>query len=237
MVVLPERYLDNTLKSTITILKDSKSIGVGFFLRSDVVVTCLHNLYDLNSDIAVDTAAINKTLITSNKFKAKSHSSQEIQLSLVQFSVKYDVAFLKSNVVSNNILEIYSCEKVPKNCARLAVTTFQISSTQAVADSSIQEEGFTVVPANLLRTSNHHIVYGSQLFSGDSDGGVVFAPEGKVIAIHLETFNEASDRVSLSASNTEAVKSINNLLSGLSQGFIGLRLDSLEITELFKNVN
>jgi hypothetical protein len=238
MVVLPERYLDNTLKSTITILKDSESIGVGFFLRSDVVVTCLHNLYAFDS-VAVEasTNKIKKSLIISNKFKAKSHSSQEIQLSLVQFSVKYDVAFLKSDVVSNNILEIYSCEKVPRNCARLAVTTFQISSTQAVADSSIQEEGFTVVPANLLRTSNHHIVYGSQLFSGDSGGGVVFAPEGKVIAIHVETFNEASERLSLAASNTEVVKSINNLLSGLSQGFIGLRLDSLEITELFKNVN
>jgi hypothetical protein len=85
MVVLPERYLDNTLKSTITILKDSESIGVGFFLRSDVVVTCLHNLYAFDS-VAVEasTNKIKKKLIISNKFKAKSHSSQEIQLSLVQ---------------------------------------------------------------------------------------------------------------------------------------------------------
>jgi len=61
---------------------------------------------------------------------------------------------------------------------------------------------------------------------------VIFSTDGHVIGMHLESVNEAHEQIRLDATDEEIVGSINSLISGLSQGFIGLRLDCQEVYEI-----
>jgi hypothetical protein len=108
--------------------------------------------------------------------------------------------------------------------------------SRAIRNDQILSQGFTVIQGTMLRASPHHIVYTSNLFSGDSGGAVICSENGNVIALHLETVNEAHEKLENSKLTLKIVnESVNSLLSGLSQGFIGFRLDTEIVASLLQS--
>jgi hypothetical protein len=91
---------------------------------------------------------------------------------------------------------------------------------------------FCVIPAFLIKLTPHHLVYTSSLFSGDTGGAVLIASDGSLRGVHQQTVNQASEMLGTSASSAAVAKSINSLISGLSSGFIGLRLDAQEVQDI-----
>jgi hypothetical protein len=82
----------------------------------------------------------------------------------------------------------------------------------------------------------HYLRYRSSLFSGDSCAALIHADDGTVLGVHLETVNEASEALRKGEYDLETVaESVNNLIQGFSQGFVGLRLDCPELLELLDN--
>jgi hypothetical protein len=95
---------------------------------------------------------------------------------------------------------------------------------------------FAVMPATIYKVSDNHVVYSSSCFSGESGGAVVFGPTGKVFALHLETVNQANERLRKEEITlAEVADSVNSIVRGMSQGFLGLRLDSKLISSLLFN--
>jgi hypothetical protein len=103
-----------------------------------------------------------------------------------------------------------------------------------------------------LLLASHHVLYSSTLFSGDSGGAVILSSDGVARAIHQETVNQAKelDRIIgidgeeetddldenspmpdeiMPSTIRRITRTVNSLVSGWSQGFIGLRLDRADI--------
>ena len=119
---------------------------------------------------------------------------------------------------------------------RLAVTSFAIGVTSELADIKFDGDGFAVLSAQMIRLSKSHIVYSSNLFSGDSGGAMVFSKNGDVVALHLETVNEANDELEHGKYTLKDVAdSVNRVVRGFSQGFLGLRLDSPAVRNIIFN--
>ena len=119
---------------------------------------------------------------------------------------------------------------------RLAIISFGIGLSKAVEREDVMHQHFMVVQGTLLNISKHHIVYQSNLFSGDSGGAVICASDGQVIGLHLETVNEANEKIESRLVTVEEVnRSVNSLISGLTRGFVGLRLDSGVIRTILNN--
>jgi hypothetical protein len=235
-VVLPDKYVENTTNSTVKIIENGISEGIGFFMKADIIGTVLHNLYESSdpdewNDEYIGSSITNGTAV----FHGKMVSGEDITLTLHKYSIKYDFAVLKSNVCSPNFLSISSCASLREWFKGLAVTSFQIGTTSSVSDADIVSESFTVVPAILLRKSAHHILYSAgMLLAGDSGGAVVTSTDGNVVAIHVECFNEANEALDIDAaiSIKDVATSINSLTRGMGQGYFGLRLDSKEVQEM-----
>ena len=238
-VVLPDKYVENTTNSTVKIVcENGTGKGVGFFMKSEIVGTVLHNLYDVSdanvwNDKYIGSSIANGTAV----FNGKTVLGEHITLTLHKYNIKYDFAVLKSSVSSSNVLAISSCTSLREWFKGLAVTSFHIGATSAVSDADIVSESFTVVPAILLKKSKPHILYSAgMLLAGDSGGAVVTSTDGTVIAIHVECFNEANEALEIDALTTirDVANSVNSLTKGVGQGYIGLRLDIEEVKELLK---
>jgi V8-like Glu-specific endopeptidase len=222
--ILPARFVENTEKSSIKILRYNaenetlEGCGVGFFINNNMVVSCAHNFPELKDIVNNDI----KKIIA----KGEIYDGQVIELRLIGFSGanEYDLAIFETEYNNTHHLTIGSPQQ---HDTRLAITSFSIGLTNAVGRDNVMRQHFMVIQGILIEVTNHHIVYQSNLFSGDSGGAVICASDGRVIGIHTETVNEAhekieNERITLAELN----ESINSIVSGLSQGFVGLRLDS-----------
>ena len=225
VVVLPERFQRMTLNATVQILQgDGVSYaGIGFFVRNSVVVTALHNLEDVGSG---------PIFVRVNK----ANGSCPDDYGVVEFTMKaslpkYDFAVLSSAYVSEHILSIKALDGVVDGCKQLAVTTFNSNLSEQCPETF--SLGFGVIPATLMKYSDHYIAYSSNLFSGDSGAALIHATDGFVIGIHLETVNQAKEALERDEIRVHDVAvSVNCLVKGLSQGFVGLRLDVPDINNL-----
>ncbi len=92
-------------------------------------------------------------------------------------------------------------------------------------------DGFAVMAAILVSNSQHFVVYSSVIFSGDSGGAVVFSENGGAFALHLESVNQAKEELEHGTRFTleDVADSVNQVTRGLTQGYLGLRLDSDQI--------
>jgi len=225
--ILPTRYLENVEKSSVKILDEAfAGVGVGFYISSTKVISCSHNFPNLKGLSLTEAKLLS--------FWCENFEGTRMGLRLLGFSDEndYDVVIFDGDQ-SSFFLSIGTPRQ---DMSRLAITSFGISIAKAIDNTAIISEHHTVIQATLFKISPHHIVYSSNLFSGDSGGAVICSANGEVIAIHQETVNEANEK--LEDSDVTAHKlnaSINSLVSGLSQGFIGLRLDSDIVVKLIAN--
>ena len=223
-VVIPLRFQASVKGATVEILSCDQNtyVGVGFFVRPDLIITAAHNLsevYAVGATVFVNVHADNGNL------------------KMIEFTYRGDLVGSDISVISSSsytsphVLQISSVAMVPDSCTRLAVTTFHNAISQQLGGSI--PRGFGVFPAILLRRSEHHLLYDSTLFSGDSGAALIHAGDGTVIGLHQEAVNEAGDTLKEEEFKDTAKvgHSVNSLLGGLSQGFVGLRLDTAEVRD------
>ena len=228
-VLLPVRFQDLAKRASVEIVQSDQQtyVGIGFFLRPNLVITANHNLLQNYRDDDVVFVRVH---------------SDEVGMETVGFKLKgrhedYDIAVLYccSAYKSPHVLQVATAPAVdvPTGSTRLAITTFSNAISEQCRGSTFPRS-FGVLPATLTKRSDHHLLYSSNLFSGDDSGAaLIHAANGKVIGIHLETVNEANEALRKEEITIEKVaESVNSLVSGLSQGFIGLRLDILEVNSL-----
>lgn len=226
-VILPNRYVENVEKSSVKILNDSSNgVGVGFYISQNKVISCAHNFPSLTN--------FSVTEAQGKIFWCENFNRELISLEVIGLSSEadYDLIVFLASTESMFFLEV---ETPSSSMTRLAITSFGIGISKALDNVSIFSENHLVVPAMMLKVSDHHIVYSSNLFSGDSGGAVVCSSNGSVIAMHQETVNEAIEKKSEVVTLDDLNDSINSLLSGLSQGFVGLRLDTALVQSLISS--
>jgi hypothetical protein len=233
-MTLPLRYRERTLLSSVNIFHRYEAIGVGFFLHSPRrIVTVLHSLEKHYGNLVIGTTIV-------NGFMHRRQLNGEFPLESARFILlrankKFDLAVLE--LLSRHEDAEYALELPDVGRAyetdKLAVTSFS-NTLHEQAPVEIAR-AFCVIEATFIKSSEHHIVYHSNLFSGDSGGAVLFSQDGIVRAIHQETVNQAREELDRNSFNDdEIVVSVNSLISCLSQGFIGLRLDVEDVQQFIR---
>lgn len=228
---LPHRYQERTLLSSANLFCGARISGIGtaFFLGSTSRAITAHHVLSANYPNGGKVNGIIHRRQADGRF-----ANEEIQFDILRTSSRFDIAVLQLiQTTADAFLEMpgvnYDFQK-----KRMAITSFH-NSLHEQAPVEVPRT-FCVIPAECLKSSEHHIVYMSNLFSGDSGGAVLFSHDGVVRAMHQETVNQAREELGRgSFDEEEVVKSINSLVSCLSQGFIGLRLDVVEIQQLITN--
>ena len=228
--VLPVRYLDNVKRASVLFLHpDGEPAGVGFFVPPTLVVTANHNMKRY-----LDSATTVFVKLFDNMGQFVSST-----LSVKGRHPDYDFAVLCTSTVHEPVLMIVDQSLGDLNAGgenRLAVTLFGIAFNAELADIQFSGEGFAVLPAQIFRKSENHMVYLSNLFSGESGGAVVLPRLGTVVALHLETVNQANEELEHGSCTLQDVtNSVNSIVRGFSQGFLGLRLDSLTVRNMIFN--
>jgi len=236
---IPPRHLTNLQQSAVLLLSDDlESIGIGVFISSKRVITAFHVITDnykpkskgnfksviVKANYIADIST--KTLVTQD-FKVIAYDKKRdlVVLDLLNGSFHHTFCSLPSIGVMNDL---------PKT-TRFVVTSFTSALAKQAPD--MIEESFAVIPAQFLKSTANFCAYQSSLFSGDSGGAVILASTGDLLCIHLETVNEANEKLRKNATPKDVVESINSLVCGLSSGFVGLRLDSQDTQDFITNAH
>jgi hypothetical protein len=222
---------ENVKKASVMILSASKfRIGVGFFVSKEIVVTALHNLVTYQK-INKKQKWKNVTVWAEYFLDAHGASTRTIDLELLTASDKFDLAILRCT----SILRESRYLRFPKTAlsgyeisrTTWAMVNFSISVSTA---SEVVDQRATVLPVTMIRIGVRHLIYLSTCFSGDSGSAIVMSVSGEIVGLHLETFNEVNPLKD--SSYGSVIDSLNDLIAGLSTGFIGLRLDQGEVRAL-----
>jgi hypothetical protein len=235
---IPPRHTKKLQRSAVLFLSaEHQSIGIGVFISPTRVITAFHVIA---KHYKAMTKKNFKSVIVNGKYTTDQLTDK---LALAQFRVvnrdsQKDLAVLdlvdgSSPPHSHCVLPLIGALSNLPSTARLVVTSFTSAIAKQVPDRI--DEGFAVIPAQFIKATANFCAYQSSLFSGDSGGAFILAQTGDLLCIHLETVNEASEKLRKNATPEKTVSSINDLVSGLSSGFIGLRLDSQEVQD-FINV-
>ena len=231
-VTLPSRFQERTQLSSTNLFCPTRTtaIGVGFFFSSATkVITALHILDEHYPDVASMPSMLVNGVIH-RRLQSGALVEEEVHFQVLRTHKCFDLAVLELHRASADaFLEIpslnYNFEKT-----RMAITTFS-NFLHEQAPNEVPRS-FCVLSADFVKASPHHIVYTSNLFSGDSGGAILMSHDGVVRALHQETVNQADDQIRRDSLNDDTVvNSINSLISGLSQGFIGLRLDAPDVQQ------
>jgi len=243
-VILPNRFQVNVKSATVLIysMDDfSLGVGIGFFISANRLVTANHILqehYPRNEEIHIGVH--NQQGILEHKTACAVRHDADWDLSVLFFAENHHAW-----------LQLPALDSVPIS-HRIAVTSFSSTLFEELAGTI--DASFCVIPGIIVKLATHHVLYSSTLFSGDSGGAVILSSDGVVQAIHQESVNQARElgRIigvdgeeeaddldenspmlddNMPSTIRRITRTVNSLVSGLSQGFIGLRLDRPDIQE------
>jgi hypothetical protein len=242
-VILPNRFQVNVKSATVLIYSKedefSRGVGIGFFITPNRLVTAnhiLHEHYAENEEIHIGVHNQQGDLEHKTVFAIHTH-------------IEWDLSVLFFAEDHHAWLQLPALDSMPIS-HRIAVTSF--SSTLFEELGGTIDASFCVIPGIIVKLASHHVLYSSTLFSGDSGGAVILSSDGVVRAIHQETVNQAKElgRIigidgeeetddldenspmpdeNMPSTIRRITRTVNSLVSGLSQGFIGLRLDRADI--------
>ncbi len=227
--ILPFRFQERTQLSSTNIFCPNRTaaIGVGFFISSnEKVITALHILDQHYQNCLAKNVLVNGVI--HRRQQNGEIIEEEVQFEVLRVQEQFDLAVLQLySTTADAFLEIpspnYDFQK-----KKMAITSF--SSALHEQAPAVVLRSFCVIPAFCVKSSPHHIVYISTLFSGYSGGAILMSHDGIVRAMHQETVNQAREELRReNLDEEEVVNSINSLISCLSQGFIGLRLDAPDV--------
>ena len=236
--ILPKRFITRTQLSTVYLLcpERKEAISVGYFIGStNRAVTALHvlsNYYQL-SDYNV-------------RIKGTIHKCQRdgsikivnVELNYLKGNTKYNIAILalSNSTVADTFLQMPNINSKLEFNQKLVIIAYTNSSRHIHTHNNINHNNICILPATYYKSSAYHIAYSSILFSGNCIGALVLTTDGLVRGIHTHTVNQAREAIRLgrigNSDEDEVVDSMTDVTSCLSQGFIGLRLDSCDIQSI-----
>ena len=234
---LPNRYLTRTQLSTVYLLcpERKEAISVGFFIGStNRAITGLHvlsNYYQLSDYNVRIKGTIHK------RQRDGSIKIVNVEFNYLKGNTKYYIAILtlSNSMVADTYIQTPNINSNLIYNQKLVIIAYTNSSRHT--HNNINHNNTCILPATYYKSSTYHIAYSSILFSGHCSGALVLTTDGIVRAIHIHTVNQARevirhhDRINKNVKD-EVFDSINELISCLSQGFIGLRLDSRDIQSI-----
>jgi uncharacterized protein YoxC len=238
--ILPHRYVEGVRLASVNILSTTgSSIGVAVFVSQRRIISALHVFtthYGYENQPDPDT-------VIQGLLHRPNEQEENVTFRLVNYNERFDLAVLELDDAygdANYSLELPAVDSdqiwrdnVAKFQAKLAVTSF--TSAVAMQAPDVVDVSFCVIPATPIKLTRHHLLYMSQLFSGDSSGALLVTSDGSLRGLHLQTVNQANEQLRIGAPPDDMVASINSLISGLSSGFIGLRLDVQEVQDIILN--
>jgi len=199
------------------VLEDDDGIGTAFFFQPRRALTVKHNI----PDCVVGSIA---TLI--------SYQGEKTKVKVVNCGDGLDYAVLEPVDLTfhSQFLEI---APIPKTARydMYGVVTFHIGMDKQTKDLGL---GVGVVYnfAKVQIVKNHHLTYSSATFEGDSGGAIVLRDNGKVIAMHTETVNQARElkrQKEVEERLDDIEESVQSLINCTSSGCIALRLENLPL--------
>ena len=234
--ILPKRFITRTQLSTVYLLcpERKEAISIGYFIgstnRAVTSLNVLSNYYQL-SDYSV-------------RIKGTIHKRQrDGSIKVVNVELNYLNGNTKNNIAIltlNNSMAADACLQMPninsnlESNQKLVIIAYTNTSRRIHTHNNINHNNICILPAYYYKSSAYHLAYSSILFSGNCSGALVLTTDGIVRAIHTHTVNQAREAIRHqgrigSNDKDEVVDSLNDLTSCMSQGFIGLRLDSRDI--------
>ncbi len=237
VVILPRRYKELVRLASVNIFDvEGNSIGVAIFISQRRIISALHIFTKHYGFKKRKNAQFNLNTAIHGLLHRPNKQEERASFRVVDYKDSWDLAVLELIDSYSDASHFVALPAIGSNDTKdneeedldkLAVTSF----TSALANQAPNavDVSFCVCPAALLKVSNHHLLYSSSLFSGDSSGAVLLSKDGSLRGVHQESVNQASDELRRGATPKDMVKSINSLISGLSSGFIGLRLDVMEV--------
>lgn len=216
---------------------DDQNVGVAFFVSPTRLVTAQHTLdvhycgHTEGSVVRIGVHTVEEEVCFQDAYLVRSHFG-------------WDSAVLTIEGSHHSHL-ILPTQPVSGRGHKVAITSFTSDLANLIPNAVYYN--FCLIPGSLLNINGHHVVYSSQLFSGDSGGAVILSADGTTVSLHLESVSQAvelariggiegeddeEEEKDLTFKTTRKIsKSLNSLVSGLSQGFIGLRLDCPDVQE------
>ena len=229
------------LTASVFFLVDGENnpIGTGFLVDSGLAVTVAHNFKDEKGrQFAQEGTEVDGHF-------GRPHLKQVVKLKVEFLDFVNDVCVLSGGPFVNFLSPVLETLKAGTKCILAA---FQIGLHKDVAhlDTSLS---LGVFKGAVSKAHARHFVYDCPSFSGDS-GGALILSNGNVVGIHVETVNEARERLRLQdvdsdiesikelnrrvqdvqARVEDVAKSVNSLTDSLSSGAIGISISSVLAT-------
>jgi hypothetical protein len=207
------------LKSVFLIFDNDSSgyhpVGAGFFVSHHVAITACHNLQ--NPTVG---------LIIKGKFgEVQDSVTQDLAFTVARFDEQIDYCLLwETSAIEHGHLVLSS--EVPHQMDQCVLAAFQIPLTEELL--GVFESGHQVgfMPGRVTKIGRRHFLFDGSSFSGDSGGAVILALSQQVVGIHLETVNQARERISQASvkERLNAVEqSVDSLVRGLHSGSLALK--------------
>jgi len=211
----------STLKSSVFLLTENDlpngdPIGVGFCVGgSDKAVTACHNL---PSKCKVGSCV--------KGFFGPPHAGETLEMRVKHMDTKLDFAVLEimHATFSYQSLPVYT--SVPEEGYECVLAAYQVSLVTQLQPDITTRHSLGIIRASLTRVHTRHIVYECPSFAGDSGGALVFS-DGAVVGMHIETVNQAAERLghstSIGARLDDVERSVDSMIRNLSSGCIGVK--------------
>jgi hypothetical protein len=113
----------------------------------------------------------------------------------------------------------------------LFLVTCNLSMAKEAPD--VTSVGVAIHAARVVKLHDHHFMYDSSAFDGDSGGAIVLGRTGEVIGMHQQLVNRARDLIKQTEDMEEALNTVQVLVKSLIQssafGCVGLRIDADQV--------
>lgn len=249
----PARFQENTKRATAAVLNAAgpnvkdQYVGIAFFVSPTRLVTTQHIL-------ASNYAGFVEGCVIRIGVHAAEGGVCIQDAFLVRSAIEWDLAVLTIESPHHSHLHLPT-SIASSNGQKLAIISFT-SHLSDLAPNAV-DNSFCLIPGNLVKINGHHVVYSTELFNGDSGGAVILSSDGTAVALHQKSVNQAIELARVGGVDDDddyddlsgikiddekyyehvskkmrgISKTLNSLVTGLSQGFIGLRLDCKDIQD------
>lgn len=209
------------LKASVFLLtdnnrQDGNPIGVGFCIgHNKKAVTARHNL---PANVRLGSRI--------RGFFGPPHTGNSLTMEITYLSVPLDLIILtiEHATFAHQSLEIDPIG--PEEGDECVLAAFQISLVQQLQPDVANAHAVGICRASIMRIHQRHLVYECPSFAGDSGGALIFS-DGVVIGMHIETVNQALERLgrtnSISDRLDDVERSVDSMIQGLSSGNIGVK--------------
>jgi hypothetical protein len=237
LYVVRPSFTETLELSTVQILDaNDVPVGIGFFVSPKIIVTAYHYIKDhCHSSLHALIASVDGQHINTHTLAFAPNATKYSERCKA-----LDLGLLTVETARPHYLTLYSRDNEHLNSKKSNFAmAFYTMGPKTQRDMRSLGYRFGVMPVDIEKATDNHVVYSCFVFSGETGGAVVSTNKGEVLGLHLQTVNQAREalrkqkKTSPEAAEAEAQEdSVSACIRGLSQGFLALRLDSAEVHAL-----